>query len=119
MATTPQTVPNLNASTAKNDAHAMMTGDKHTKPEENYRPGNNDAKICHTCTNYENPSQDQSPCLKIVGIVHSSAVCDLWSAKQPFQPDNAGEGQHKVEVKIHTGTGTPSVSRILTERPQY
>jgi hypothetical protein len=119
MATTPQTTPNHNSPPAKNDAHAMLTGDKKTKPEANYRPGNNDAKICHTCSSYENPSQDQSPCRKVVGIVHSSAVCDLWAAKTPFQPDSAGEGQHKVEIKIHTGSGSPSVSRILTERPTY
>lgn len=119
MANTPQTTPNLNSPQAKVDTHAILSGSKKTKSEVDYRPGNNDAKICHTCASYENPSQDLSPCLKVVGIVHSSAVCDLWSEKAAVRPDDVGDGSHKIEIKIHTGTSGSSTNRVVTERPNY
>ena len=119
MAHTPQTMPDYNANPAKSDTHALLAGTKKTKPEVNYRPGNNDAKICHTCTSYENPSAGESPCLKVVGIVHSSAVCDLWAEKPAVRPDTYGDGSHKVEIKIHTGSSGSSINRAVTERPNY
>ena len=108
-----------NSPVAKTDTAQYLAGDKKTKPEVNYRPGNNDAKICHTCSSYENTSADQSPCAKVVGIVHSSAVCDLWAEKPAIRPDTYGDGSHKVEIKIHTGSSGSSINRSVTERPNY
>lgn len=119
MSATDRTAPVINISHAKADTLSHLEGTKKTKPEVNYRPGNNDAKICHTCQSYENPSQDQSPCTKVVGIVHSSAVCDVWTAQPAVRPDSSGEGQHKVEIKIHTGSSGSSINRSVTERPNY
>lgn len=119
MAATPQTTPSLNAPAAKNDTHALLSGTKKTKPEANYRPGNNDAKVCHTCASYENPSQDSSSCLKVVGVVQGTAVCDLWSEKPAMRPDTTGDGSHKIQIKIHTGSSGSSINRQVTETPNY
>lgn len=112
--------PDKNSPSSKSQTVAALQGNKKVKSEVNYRVGNNEAKICHTCTSYENPSADKSPCRKVIGIVESSATCDLWASGNeqtpPSQDPNAGS--HHLSIRIHTGLNSSTLSRILTENPE-
>jgi len=108
-----------NAPVAKTDTAQYLAGDKKTKSEVDYRPNNSASRSCGTCANYENPGSDSSSCGKVTGIVQSSAVCDLWAEKPAVRPDDYGDGSHKVEIKIHTGSAGSTINRALTERPNY
>lgn len=67
-----------NIPVAKSDTVAMLRGMKKLKTDVMYRFGTNTEKICQTCEFYQKPSEPESPCSKVVGIVESAAVCDLW-----------------------------------------
>ena len=110
--------PDHNAPSAKTQTVAALQGNKKVKSEVNYRPGNNEAKICHSCSSYENPSADKSPCRKVIGIVDSSAVCDIWSTRNEQTPPSQPIGGHHLAIRIHTGLNGNSLSRILTESPE-
>ena len=110
--------PDHNSPPAKSQTVAALQGNKKVKTDVNYRIGNNEAKICHTCSSYENPSADKSPCRKVIGIVESHGVCDLWGTRNEQTPPSQESGSHHLAIRIHTSLGGNSLSRILTENPE-
>lgn len=90
---------------AKDAAKSVLKGDKKLKGDDdvNYRPGRNDAKICHNCRSYENPSNRESPCEKVIGMVESEATCDLWAVRRA--EDRKYDDKPSVNISISTGPG--------------
>lgn len=67
---------------AKNDAKALIRGEKKTFDEVHYQPAGEDSKRrCHECVSYLKPGQQQSDCAKVISVVQAEGVCDLWKQR--------------------------------------
>lgn len=64
---------------AKNDAVAMLKGEKKGPSEVDYRPASRESKDrCSECISYKRKGQSESDCDRVVGIVKAEGVCDLF-----------------------------------------
>ena len=71
-------VKEIHPSTAtKAEIVDLLKNGKKTKDACNYRPSNSPS-CCVDCTHYNNPTQPQSSCDIVAGIVDGDSMCDFF-----------------------------------------
>lgn len=76
---------------AKRDTEAILSGQKKTPSEADYKPATADAKQrCHECKSYSKFGEPESDCKKVVGIVKAEGICDLFSQRDYSDTKEAG-----------------------------
>lgn len=79
----------------KSDVRAVLSGQKKTPSEADYKPASDDSKKrCHECANYGKPGEPEADCGVVVGIVKAEGVCDMFT-----QRDYSQSGGLVIEVR--------------------
>lgn len=97
---------------AKRDAVLYFRGLRKLRSDVNYRPSNFREDACSECRFYRNPSETQSPCSKVAGLVDANGTCDEFVKIEPVEPDNGAKHTTVggITITISTGQGSKSTA---------
>lgn len=87
---------------AKNDVKAMLTGEKKSQTEVNYMQAPYGSKNrCSECEYYCEPTQKDSPCSKVVGVISADGICDLYEDRKA--PEEAPQPAVSITINVNGG----------------